>query len=128
MNHAHLTYKKALEKLSFPLLIGGTFLHSALSLLAMSLVFLAEKLAPSAAMVVIAFPASCPHFKVSNVIVLLRSTFHQGIYSRKCAPVLAHRMTAAVSVGSTPGKLGGVADFLGGEPGGGPGKNSYPPF
>ena len=32
------------------------------------------------------------------------------------------------SVGSAPGKSGGVADFLGGEPGGGPGKNSYPPL
>ena len=63
----------------------------------MSLVFRAEKLAPSAAVVVIAFPTSCPHFEVSNAIVLLRRVFHHGIYFRKCAPALAHRMTAVVS-------------------------------
>ena len=97
MNHAHLAYKKALERLFFPLLIGGKFLHSALSLLAMSLVFHAKKLASSAVMVVIAFPASCPHFEMSNAIVLLHRVFHHGIYSRKCAPALAHWMTAAVS-------------------------------
>ena len=82
MNHAHLAYKKALKRLYFPLLNGGTFLHSVLSLLAMSLIFRAEKLAPSTAMAAIAFPASCPHFEVSNTIVLLHRVFllHNYVY------------------------------------------------